>query len=482
MTGDLIPVEGAVRPHTNLRISKFSQHFVDVLDLTKAPLDYFMELWPDMTRDDCRRWLGRYGLSGAVQTQVMEQLSDGQKSRTVLAKIAKEAPHILFLDEPTNHLDMESIDSLARAINCFEGGLVLVSHDMRLISQVAKEIWICDHRKVERFAGEISDFKMRIRTGLGLSNPSAKSVSVPKAPLAPVPIAPPQPPKASTADVESDAVMKARLELAELAIEKQRARKKAEAEGVAPSDATDDVKQADSEVVTSVDSTADGLEKQPVEKPLTERELKKLKKEAEKKAALERKAEMEAEKERRRLEKIKDLEEATALREAEDKARAERQKEREEKAAKKKAEEEEAAAELAAAKQKRQEEKEARRRERELQREIENERRRKEWEASARADPWTQEQQALLEEALILWNPFTADTKSDSSFEKSVLSPPEHYNFVSAEHEKIMKWTYVANAVPGKSRNQCLSRYKFLKQIVAEAKEQKKQMSADSIL
>jgi ATPase components of ABC transporters with duplicated ATPase domains len=48
------------------------------------------------------------------------------------------------LDEPTNHLDMESIDALANAINEFEGGMVLVSHDMRLISQVAKEIWVSD--------------------------------------------------------------------------------------------------------------------------------------------------------------------------------------------------------------------------------------------------------------------------------------------------------------------------------------------------
>lgn len=49
-----------------------------------------------------------------------------------------------MLDEPTNHLDMESIDALANAINEFEGGMVLVSHDMRLISQVAKEIWVSD--------------------------------------------------------------------------------------------------------------------------------------------------------------------------------------------------------------------------------------------------------------------------------------------------------------------------------------------------
>eukprot|EP00128_Syssomonas_multiformis_P012445 Colp12_sorted_trinity150504_noHs@25319 len=104
-----------------------------------------------MTRDEGRKFLGRYGISGSVQTQLMEQLSDGQKSRVVLAKMAKESPHVLFLDEPTNHLDMESIDSLARAINNFSGGMMLVSHDMRLISQVAKEIWLCDKRTVTKY-------------------------------------------------------------------------------------------------------------------------------------------------------------------------------------------------------------------------------------------------------------------------------------------------------------------------------------------
>lgn len=54
-------------------------------------------------------------------------------------------------DEPTNHLDMESIDSLAKAINKFSGGVVLVSHDMRLISQVAKEIWMCDNKTIMRY-------------------------------------------------------------------------------------------------------------------------------------------------------------------------------------------------------------------------------------------------------------------------------------------------------------------------------------------
>jgi ATP-binding cassette subfamily F protein 2 len=163
MTGELMPVVGSVRPHQHLRISKFNQHFADVLDLTISPIDYFRREYTDMSLPECRSFLGRYGVVGSAQTSIMEHLSDGQKSRVQLAQMAKESPHMLFLDEPTNHLDMESIDSLAKAINAFQGGMVLVSHDMRLISQVAKEIWMCDKKTITKFTGEISDFKMHLR-------------------------------------------------------------------------------------------------------------------------------------------------------------------------------------------------------------------------------------------------------------------------------------------------------------------------------
>ena len=72
----------------------------------------------------------------------MSQLSEGQKAKVVFCHMAKQQAHLLLLDEPTNALDMEMIDSLADAIKNFAGGVVLVSHDMRLISQVAEEIWI----------------------------------------------------------------------------------------------------------------------------------------------------------------------------------------------------------------------------------------------------------------------------------------------------------------------------------------------------
>jgi energy-coupling factor transporter ATP-binding protein EcfA2 len=183
MTGELVPLTGVVRPHAHLRIAKFSQHFVDVLDMTLSPLDYFLSIWLDLTREEGRKFLGRFGISGSVQTQVMSQLSDGQKSRVVLAKMAKESPHMLFLDEPTNHLDMESIDSLAKAINNFSGGMMLVSHDMRLISQVAKEIWLCDNHTVAKYVGEISDFKMQLRRQMKLDNGDGPAREVTTVPL-----------------------------------------------------------------------------------------------------------------------------------------------------------------------------------------------------------------------------------------------------------------------------------------------------------
>ena len=164
MTGELIPTKGQVKKNSHLKISRFTQHFEEKLDLTMTPMDFFKQkVMPEEPIDIIRPLLGRYGCTGDGQSQIMGQLSAGQKARIVFAIIAHEKPHLLLLDEPTNPLDMESIDALARCLNKFEGGVLMISHDMRLISQCAQEIYICDEKKVTKYRGEIMDFKMQTR-------------------------------------------------------------------------------------------------------------------------------------------------------------------------------------------------------------------------------------------------------------------------------------------------------------------------------
>jgi ATP-binding cassette subfamily F protein 2 len=161
--GELVPTAGMVRRNNHLKIGRYHQHLTEALELDLSPLDYMMKKFPEVKdRDDMRRIIGRYGISGKQQTAPMKQLSDGQKCRVCFAWLAYQSPHMLLLDEPTNHLDMETIDALGDAINNFEGGLVLVSHDFRLINQVAEEIWECNHGTVTRWEGDIISYKQNL--------------------------------------------------------------------------------------------------------------------------------------------------------------------------------------------------------------------------------------------------------------------------------------------------------------------------------
>lgn len=162
MTGTLEPTGGMVKRHNHLKLGQYHQHLTEMLDLDMSAIEWMGQCFnqqPELMRPA----VGRFGITGRNQTMPMRNLSDGLRCRVTFAWLAFQEPNMLLLDEPTNHLDLETIDSLAEAINAWDGGVVLVSHDFRLISQVAEEIWVVNHG-VERWDGDIISFKEHLKS------------------------------------------------------------------------------------------------------------------------------------------------------------------------------------------------------------------------------------------------------------------------------------------------------------------------------
>jgi len=165
MAGELVPISGQISRHTHLKIGRYNQHSAEQLDMEKNPVVYMRDKFPELSQEVqfWRSQVGRFGITSNLQATPIKYLSDGQKSRVVFCELALEHPFMLLLDEPTNALDIETIDSLADAINNFNGGVVLVSHDFRLISQVAEEIWVCENGTVTKWEGTIEQYKEKLR-------------------------------------------------------------------------------------------------------------------------------------------------------------------------------------------------------------------------------------------------------------------------------------------------------------------------------
>lgn len=162
MTGVLEPTAGYVTLNRQVRIGRYNQHFVDKLPLEKTPVECIQALGIN-EEDKARRLLGRFGLEGIVHKNQIATLSGGQKARVAFAAISAETPHFLLLDEPTNHLDVESIDALCESIRTFKGGVLVVTHDARLIESTDMEIWVAGGKTVKKFNGGLDDYKNEVR-------------------------------------------------------------------------------------------------------------------------------------------------------------------------------------------------------------------------------------------------------------------------------------------------------------------------------
>ena len=104
----------------------------------------------------------------------MKDLSGGQKSRVALAEVTLSGPDVAIFDEPTNNLDIESIDALAEALNEYEGGVIIVSHDERLIRDTNCQLWVIEEQSIDEIDGGFDDYRKEVLDELGeeILNPS----------------------------------------------------------------------------------------------------------------------------------------------------------------------------------------------------------------------------------------------------------------------------------------------------------------------
>merc|ERR1712110_309076 len=173
LMGDIEAVSGEMRKNARLKIGRFDQHSGEHLTADETPTEYLMRLF-NLPVEKARKQLGSFGLQSHAHTVKMMDLSGGQKSRVALAELTLSAPDVVILDEPTNNLDIASIDALAKAIGEYQGGVIIVSHDERLIRDTDCQLWVVEEQTINEVDGGFDDYRKEVLDQLGeeVSNPS----------------------------------------------------------------------------------------------------------------------------------------------------------------------------------------------------------------------------------------------------------------------------------------------------------------------
>jgi ATP-binding cassette subfamily F protein 3 len=175
----LTPNKGTISRNGNLRIGHFTQHSADKFDLQLSAVENMLNIFEKADDQGMRSFLGKFQIQNTDALKPMMMLSGGQKSRVAFASLAYQQPHVIVMDEPTNHLDMESIDALVEAVQDFNGGLIVVSHDEHFITSTCKELWVVGNGVVSKCRGDFTDYKKETlkRTEKRIAD-SVKSLSV----------------------------------------------------------------------------------------------------------------------------------------------------------------------------------------------------------------------------------------------------------------------------------------------------------------
>jgi ATP-binding cassette subfamily F protein 3 len=159
LAGRLKPMTGELTRARKLIVGYFAQHQLDELDAGKTALETLWAYRPLFDETTARTRLGGFGFSGDKADTPIASLSGGERARLLLAIATLERPNLLILDEPTNHLDIDAREELLTALNEYEGAVVLISHDRRLIEGCADRLLLVADGRVAPFDGDLEDYK-----------------------------------------------------------------------------------------------------------------------------------------------------------------------------------------------------------------------------------------------------------------------------------------------------------------------------------
>ncbi|MBO9472257.1 ATP-binding cassette domain-containing protein [Shimia sp. R10_1] len=179
LSSRLQPMGGKFTTSSKLRIGFFAQHQVDELYVDETPIQHLMRERPAEGQARLRARLAGFGLGAAQAETEVGRLSGGQKARLSLLLATLDAPHLLILDEPTNHLDIESREALVEALTAYTGAVILVSHDMHLLTLVADRLWLVKDGTVKPYEDDLQAYRKLLLTAdkpVG-AKPKAKPVA-----------------------------------------------------------------------------------------------------------------------------------------------------------------------------------------------------------------------------------------------------------------------------------------------------------------
>ena len=180
LAGELKSITGKRILGKDLNIGYFAQHQLEQLRAEESPLQHMQRQDSSATEQELLNYLGGFDFRGDMARSACEKFSGGEKSRLALALLIWTRPSLLLLDEPTNHLDLEMRHALTLALQAFEGGVILISHDRSLLRTTCDQFLLVANGTASIFDGDLDDYA----TWVAEQRIQAKAAAAIEAPVA----------------------------------------------------------------------------------------------------------------------------------------------------------------------------------------------------------------------------------------------------------------------------------------------------------